>query len=999
MCRRASVLSLYVVLLSSICWIHASAQGIWDQPAIPWSEALYHIGEAAVVEGPVASTGYGSDGTFYANIGNPYPNVNRVSIAISPECVERLTVSVRTELAEWFAGHAIQVFGVLELGPDRTPYIWDLCDPANVRLLEELPGTSIPDEEIEEEVTVRFDWLLAQRAYPLIEVPPGVRYQAREYLNESLLQAAGDALQEQAETAQILNLKDRLMLGELSVPQLLQLVAPLPAWQEIGPAPIADRTGYPQAGRINAIALHPICPDVIYVGAADGGVWRTYDGGHFWQPLTDFEDSLAVGSIAVATSDPKRVYAGTGDLVGFPGAGLLSSDDGGNTWTHILGPFYTSASEERINRVAVASTDPEWIYVASSIGVYVSHSGGLDLNATTQPVLSGLATDVVVSPADPNIAYAAITKEQPATGGGVFRTDDGGQTWERTGSGVLSCSAPNTPGCCVSRTHLAMSYTNPNVLYALVRNPADGKGIGVYRYDDAEPSPTWERRGEIPNLDRDFCRGQCWYNMAIAVQPNDPDGVGPLEADQIVYIGGTRSVLRSTDGGATWVELRESVPHPDREIIHADIHALIVDAEQGTLYAGTDGGIAKLENAALAEPGVAKWISVNGTDSCLDCSLPLQLAAGRALGITQFYPGISATSPRPDGGFTIMGGAQDNGVLYNTPFTYYTSGARSSIDALWDQHAGGDGGYTAVGHNAQWFTIGVGPSSIWLMATAHTGNVRGNLVDFSVFSTNPKPAAVTPLVLNRDSAIDATVVGLNQEIWITYLKAVQTDPQCGERWCLISPELPQGITTAAIAPDMTATVGSTIIAVRGPLFVGGRGRIYRAFGDPDPTCTLGQSDCWQEITGALPNRYVTDLAIDARDYNFAGSYALRVYATLSGYCAGNPCAYGQGHVFSSANPLDANPVWDDISSNLPDTPANAVVVDPDIPEKLYVATDLGVFYTDNAGGSWSILGSGLPNSHVFDLILVPGTRLLVAATYGRGMFMFDLEEAFEGAGP
>jgi photosystem II stability/assembly factor-like uncharacterized protein len=460
-------------------------------------------------------------------------------------------------------------------------------------------------------------------------------------------------------------------------------------WQPIGPGTIEGR----DAGRISTIALHPIDPLTIYIGAAQGGVWRTRDGGGHWVPLTDGECSLAMGSIALDPVDPAIVYAGTGELHfsgdSYYGCGLLRSLDAGDTWTRLGGELFDSdEGGARIARVIVdaasaGSATATTLYIASSLGVHRSDDSG----ASWRLLLDGTATDLVVSPADPRVLYAALGLPGGHASNGVYRTTDGGATWARLTTGFATAE--------VGRIALALAPSAPGTLYAAVQDAFGGSGdngrlLGVWKTTDG--GTTWAR---LPDSNLS-CNNQCWYDLVVAVHPTDAN---------TVYFGGV-PLFRSRDGGDRFVNVLRNM--------HVDQHAIVFDPrDPETIYVGNDGGIYRTTN------GAATWEPLNTN-----------------LAITQFYAGIA---PHPYDHNAVIGGTQDNGTLEY-------GGVPSWISVL-----GADGGFAAVDHEdptiayaeTQW-TPGsgfAGPRRRDMAGTFTTRKVNGiNTADRALF--------IPPLVMD-----------------------------------------------------------------------------------------------------------------------------------------------------------------------------------------------------------------------------------------------------------
>jgi photosystem II stability/assembly factor-like uncharacterized protein len=418
-------------------------------------------------------------------------------------------------------------------------------------------------------------------------------------------------------------------------------------WTHLGPAPI---TGFQGAtGRISAVVCHPTNPDLYFVSGADGGVWRTSDGGGTWTPLTDNMPTQAIGAIAMDPTNPSILYAGTGEAVfanhSRYGLGLYKSLDGGDIWQHlaestfagrcfskiIVSPQNTSIVYASITQAggfpqrAAAKNHPQ---AAGPRGVFRSADGGHTW--ALLPNLPDLCiTDLAMDPQDSSTLYAAAGYIFGDVGNGIYKTTDAGQTWTRLTTGL--------PAEIFGRISLAVAPSMSSRVYALITRPASATGgsasaRGAYRSDDG--GQTWARIGNGPDQS-----SYGWYLSHVGVHPTNPD---------TVFMGGL-TLVRSTAGGGTWSNI--TPPHVDQ-------HAIAFDAA-GRLVAGCDGGVYRSANLG------GNWQSLNAE-----------------LGTIQFYAGLST---HPTDAAVVIGGTQDNG-----------SNMRSSASLQWQHVTGGDGGWTQI---------------------------------------------------------------------------------------------------------------------------------------------------------------------------------------------------------------------------------------------------------------------------------------------------------------
>jgi len=453
------------------------------------------------------------------------------------------------------------------------------------------------------------DWFFAQRAYPRGEVNLDVY---RDEVRRALEMRNRDA-------------------------------APLPGqgWVEAGPTNIG--------GRITTLAIDPVNSDIVYAGAASGGVLKSTDGGETWTPLFDEQPTLSIGSVAVDPSNPDVIYAGTGEAnagggsVTYGGLGVFKSSDGGLNWQNVgLGDTrYTG-------KVIVDPLDPDRVYVAatgtlfslnSARGVYRSTDAGMSWDHVLFVSDSTGAIDIVQDPVDTDVIYAAMwerrrTPDSRRYGGrtsGVVKSTDGGESWTYLAGGLPS-------GADVGRIGLALSAANHTTLYAIY---ADDTGYFMGVYKSLDSGENWARVNDTALQSGYFYSSYGWWFGTIVADPTD---------ENIVYADGI-TMYKSTDGGASWFEIAWSN--------HVDHHAIAIDPwDHNRVIEGNDGGV---------------YTSTNGGTSW-NKSLDLP--------VTQFYTGEIDHSSQD----RLYGGAQDNGTLRTWD---------GAVDD-WEEIFGGDGFYVLV---------------------------------------------------------------------------------------------------------------------------------------------------------------------------------------------------------------------------------------------------------------------------------------------------------------
>jgi photosystem II stability/assembly factor-like uncharacterized protein len=781
------------------------------------------------------------------------------------------------------------------------------------------------DEDDAELVRERFEWFAAPRAYPLEQFPSDLRKQALDQKRQMpqaaylppRIQAQVAGAEHASKTTYVETSKrsggayrrgwpERRLPASANTaeapappmsqkaPALPQIPAPIAVpgcnWLPLGPRNIN--------GRIRALAIHPTDANTVYAGSANAGVWVTSDAGKCWTPLMHDQDALEIGALCTHLTNPAApagavtIYAGTGEPTwepGYAGIGVLKSIDGGTTWTATGTIGNERHSVILVDPTSLTANPAATVVYAGGTpgGLYKSTNGG----ATWTPMLAKEITGLAMDPTNPDVLYAAVKNE------GIFRYDPLLNAWNAFNAGFPT----PFPLLCLIAICPAAPYTK----YAKL----DQK---VYVFD--ENAGQWKSIGQHGGETYGF------WNNVLAVDPTAAD---------IVFAGGA-ALERSSDGGKHWTTIGA---------LHEDQHALVFDpGNHLKVYAGNDGGVF---HGVYTQP--------NDSGTWTDVS--------NGLIITQFYQ--VGASPLPSLDLDILGGgSQDNG-------TNLTTGGLTYANIY-----GGDGGFLIFDPAA--------PQILYF--ESQNGGIAKSINGGNTFEAAntgfPGGPFVTPIVLDPHSPPEPNRVlfaggsakkGTNQ---------VYRSTDSAQNWSSCSPDLGGQVIAIAIAPSTSAIVYA----------VTDSGSVWRS---SDGGATFAN---WTDITGRvnpaaapLPQRAATDVAVHPSDPD-------TVFVTFSGTNSATPSA--QGHVFRGSS-TDGWQTWrwDNLSSNLPDTPTNAIQVSTDVPNTLYIGTDVGVFRTTNGGGYWQDFGAGLPNVVVADIAFSTNEDALRAATYGWGIWEIELNGA------
>jgi len=412
-------------------------------------------------------------------------------------------------------------------------------------------------------------------------------------------------------------------------------------WKNLGPEELPlGNSPTKGLGRINCIAVDPNNNNIIWVGSPSGGLWKSTNDGNSWITNTDFLDGLGVSSIIISPFNSNIMYLATGDFDASDtySIGILKSTDSGQTWFLPNNSLLTTGSISY--KLAMHPSNENVIYACSKSGIIKSIDGGINWINTTNNLYS-IFFDFIMDKSNPAILYAAAYDN--GTGGAIIKSTNGGGSWIKLTNGLPVSTS-------YSRIALALSSSNPNIIYSIFSN-SEGGLLGVYKSTDS--GNNWALKANSPNMlgwtpDGSDVGGQSWYDLSLIVNPVDPN---------IVYLGGV-NIWKTIDGGSTWKINAHwyGGAYSNIPIVHADIHTFEYIPNTDFLLCGCDGGLFKTTN------GGTIWQDLSN-----------------GLGIQQFYRiGGSAQVPN-----IVYGGAQDNGTSILK-------------DGIWTNVGGGDGMECAV---------------------------------------------------------------------------------------------------------------------------------------------------------------------------------------------------------------------------------------------------------------------------------------------------------------
>ena len=688
-----------------------------------------------------------------------------------------------------------------------------------------------------------------------------------------------------------------------------------------------------RGGRVVAVAGVVGQNDTYYMGSTAGGVWKTTDGGLNWHPIFDKtkDASPAIGALAVSESDPNVIYVGTGEacvrgnIVG--GNGVYKSIDAGATWK-----FAGLADSHAIGRLIVNPKNPDIAFVAAlghpfadneERGIFRTQDGGKTWEKVLYKDAKTGGIDLAFDPTNANIIYAALWQvrrtpwslDSGGPGSGLYRSADGGTTWKEI-------KAHGLPETILGRIGVTVSGANPNRIWAVV----EAEKGGIFRSDDS--GETWH----ILTDDHRF-RQRAWYYSHIFADPKSAD---------TVYILNT-TAYRSNDGGKTFASI--GAPHGDN-------HGLWIDpTNQKRIINGNDGG------ATISINGGASWSSENNQPTA------------------QFYH-VTTDNRFP---YYMYGAQQDNSTV-----AIASASPNGSIDRPdWYDVGGGESGYIAPDPTD--------PNIVY--AGSYGGEVsRYDHRTGEEQAVNPWP--VNPIgwapadVKHRFQWTEPIVFSPHDPKTLYYAGEVlfkTTDS--GMHWTIISPDLTRNDKAKQAASGGPITKDNTGVEVYDTIFSVVESPVQKDLvwaGTDDGLIHLTRDagQHWENVTPKAMPEWGTVSMIEA-----SPSDAGTAYVAVERHKSDDFAPY----IFKTT---DFGKTWTKITNGLPANDyVHAVRIDPSRPGLLFAGTEQGVYISYDDGENWKSLQLNLPMSPVNDLVVKSKgsgkNNDLVVATHGRSFWVLD----------
>jgi photosystem II stability/assembly factor-like uncharacterized protein len=683
-----------------------------------------------------------------------------------------------------------------------------------------------------------------------------------------------------------------------------------------------------RGGRVVAVAGHPTDPLTFYFGSTGGGVWKTTDGGRYWKNISDgYFKRASVGAIAVSEADPNVIYVGMGEACirgnVSHGDGVYKSTDGGRTWKNV-----GLRDTRHIGKIVIHPHNPDIVFVAAlghahgpneERGVFRSKDGGKTWEKVLYRDEHTGAIDLALDPSNPRILYAALWQaiRRPwelvsgGPGSGLFRSFDGGDTWEE-----ITRNKGLPKGELIGKIGVTASPARPGRVWAIVE-AEDG---AVFRSDDY--GETWERGSEDRNL-----RQRAWYYHHIYADPQDPETVWVLNVE----------AWKSNDGGKTFFQ----VPIP-----HGDNHALWIDPKNPRrMINGNDGG------ACVSFDGGQTWSDIYNQPTA-----------------EMYHVTVDTRFP-----YRVYGAQQDN--------TTISGPSRSHLAAItqgeWHEVGGGESGYIAV-HPKNPDIVYAGS---YLGYLTRYDRKTGQIQNVQVWPESTLGAGAIEAKYRFQWTYPIVISPHDPDTLYVTSNVVHRSRDGGMSWEVISPDLtrndPEKLQPSGgpITRDNTgAEYYCTIFAFAespaapGILWAGSDDGLVHVSRDGGQT--------WQNVTPPDLPEWALISIIEPSPHDAATCYLAATRYKLDDF---------RPYLYKTA---DYGQTWTEITQGIPENDFTRVIrADPVRRGLLYCGTETGLYVSFDDGASWQRFRSNLPVVPIHDLVIKDSD--LVLATHGRSFWILD----------
>jgi photosystem II stability/assembly factor-like uncharacterized protein len=784
----------------------------------------------------------------------------------------------------------------------------------------------------------------------------------------------------------MMSLKDKAQLEQTSLVKNVPL-------KNIGPSIMS--------GRVVDLAVNPNNPTEFYVGYASGGLWYTNNNGTTFTPVMDNSNTQNVGDIAVDWKSG-TIWVGTGEnnasRSSYAGIGILKSSDKGKTWTNV-----GLQDSHHIGRILINPTNPDEVVVGvtghlyspnEERGIYKTTDGGKSWSRTLFVSPEAGIIDVAFAPSNFNIMYAsAWEKDRKAwaflgngTDSGIYKSTDGGSSWTKVST--PESGFPTGEG--VGRIGLAVF--DENTVYAVHDNQSrrPKKSEGKKKSDGLtkEDFKTMSSENFLKLSDKelnDFLKNNNFQEKYRAENVKQMVRSGAVKpTDLAKYLEDANSMLfdtpvigaevyKSTDSGKTWNKQNEdfiddlfysygyyfaqiNVDPSNVDKIYLAGVPIIKSDDGGKTYTSINGDNVHADHHALwINPKMSGHL-INGNDGGVNISYDdgKNWSKNNAPSVGQFYA-INVDNEEP---YNVYGGLQDNGVWKGPHNAEENSEWHQTGHYPWKSIMGGDGMQVQIDNRN---------SDIVYTGFQFGNYYRLDLKNDKRSYIQPKhELGETPYRFNWQTPI--LLSPHNQDIIYLGGNKLHRSLNQGDDWETISGDLTQGGKEGDIAYGTLTTISESPFKF---------GLIYTGSDDGLIQITKDAGGSWTNISNSLPkNLWVSRVAASKHKKE-------RVYATLNGYRWDDFTSY----IYVSD---DYGKTWKSISNNMPSSPVNVIVEDPENEDLLFAGTDNGLYISFNRGSSWEVFQNGMPNVAVHDLVIQPKAKHLLVGTHGRSIYKADI---------